>query len=126
MTRIGLPPLTLAWMAVLTYLSSLEPEALGPELPFAGADKTIHAGFYALLLLSFMPASRLHRARSEWLPFAIGASLAFGICDELHQSFVAGRFADPLDFAADAGGVIAAALVLGTPIERILIYRPIR
>jgi len=42
---------------------------------------------------------------------AVVATVALGLLDEMHQSFVPGRFSDVLDLVADTIGGLAAALL---------------
>src|SRR4051812_46387646 len=71
----------------------------------AGWDKLAHFCTFALIpvLLSHGTAGRAPLA-------VLGAVVAFGALDEVHQAFVPGRAADVADFIADAA---AAALVCG-------------
>jgi len=85
------------------------------ELPiFPGADKLVHMLVYGLLsatvIFSFPPESRRRRTRLV-LTAAVLVPLLFGLSDEYHQSFVAGRSTEVLDLVADgAGGLIVGLL----------------
>ncbi|NUP89441.1 MAG: VanZ family protein [Candidatus Sumerlaeia bacterium] len=80
-------------------------------------DKIAHTVEYTILgLLLARVAMRLRPLRLAQLTAVCGAfALAFGITDELHQSFVPGRSVSLVDLAADtAGGALGAlAWVLG-------------
>lgn len=92
----------LAWAAALWMASSL-PTVPGPDFP--AADKVMHFAAYAVLggLLAF------GAARSGTPPVAaIALGLLYGAVDEVHQAFVPGRAPDPLDWLADAAGILAA------------------
>ncbi len=103
------------YMALVFYLSSL-PNPL-PALTHAVKDKILHGVEYAglaLLLVRALHLSGLALGRA----LAVGVLVAslFGASDEWHQSFVPGRDADPLDWAADTtgallGGAAAAAFL---------------
>ena len=71
----------------------------------AGWDKVAHFSAFALITVL------LWHGTAGSAPLAVlGAVVAFGALDELHQAFVPGRAADLLDFVADA---TAAAVVCG-------------
>ncbi len=95
------------YMAAIFVASSLE----AVPLPEAVSDKTSHAVAY------FGLAAVTARAVGGGLPPRLGAggaiatlliAVGYGVTDELHQSFVPGRFADVFDVLADAAGALAA------------------
>jgi VanZ family protein len=90
--------LTLVYMGAIFFLSSQE--GTGKPLPFVGADKVIHAivfgGLGALL-------SRVCGWNHWWTPFLLGS--LYGVSDEVHQLYVAGRTCDFADMLADTVGV---------------------
>jgi VanZ family protein len=103
----------LAYMALIFLLSSFRLQAPAiDELPFK--DKLVHTIEYAVLggLCSYASVRTwpLHHGLRTML---VGAFLAtaFGVTDELHQSFVPGRNADLMDIVADALGALLGALV---------------
>ena len=70
-----------------------------------GWDKVAHFSTFALI------TALLWHGTAGSAPLAVlGAVVAFGALDELHQAFVPGRAADIADFIADA---TAAAVVCG-------------
>ena len=93
------------WAAVIFTLSSI-PD-LGTGLGFwdtllrKGAHLTEYAILGALLL----------RALGRQAP-ALVAGVAYAVTDELHQHFVRGRHASPLDAVLDAVGIGVGILVL--------------
>src|SRR5213592_4814782 len=93
-----------AWAAVIFALSSV------PSLSSGLGDwdyvlrKCAHMTEYALL------AALLYRALDRELP-AFLAALAYAVSDEVHQHFVHGRHATPVDVAIDAVGILAGLLV---------------
>jgi VanZ family protein len=98
----------LALMALIFYLSSQE--QVGPDLP---AFTRVIAHFTEYALLATLWAWALWPAMGRRaLYVAATISLLYAITDEIHQSFVPGRDADPLDVLVDAVG-IATALSLG-------------
>ncbi len=116
-----LPP---GLMAIAIFIVSSIPGQSLPHSPALGFDKLVHATEYAILgaLAAYAltcgaltcesiscgsswkeswlgPASSIRRVILVWL-----AASVFGITDEIHQHFVAGRFADQLDALADSAG----------------------
>ena len=92
------------WAAVIFALSSVP--SLGTDLGVWDTvlRKCAHATEYAILALL------LYRALSRELPaFLIG--FAYAITDELHQAFVRGRHASPIDVAIDTVGLLIGLLV---------------
>jgi VanZ family protein len=73
----------------------------------AGWDKVAHFGTFGLIttLLWYGTAGRAPLA-------VLGAVVAFGALDELHQLFMPGRSAELLDFVADAAAASAVCGVL--------------
>lgn len=104
--RRALPWLpAVAWAAAIFWVSS-QPTVPLPRV--TNIDKLGHYAAYTVLgaLLAFAT----DRSRLPLLAaFVLGA--LYGISDELHQSYVPGRSADPLDWAADVAGVATACFL---------------
>lgn len=100
--------LWLGWVALTFVLTSIpNPEF---ELPIPGADKIEHAAFYGVMGCLFA----LWRRESGASPRAAVAqaflvAVLVGGVDEAHQHWIPGRFADALDWIADAAGGGAGA-----------------
>jgi VanZ family protein len=95
-------------MAVIFVLSS------GPAIPLprATTDKMVHAAVYtvlSVLLVRAFAGGLPRRVDLETALLAIGATIAYGVSDEWHQLFVAGRVADRADVFADAVGAVIGA-----------------
>lgn len=72
--------------------------------------KTAHTVEFALLaVLVYMACG--FRGRSAWL-CAVTAAVAFGIVDEIHQSWVPGRGTSPVDCMLDAVGAVLGTSLL--------------
>lgn len=94
------PPLL--WMAIIFYLSSKPslPQAPGPWLDDL-LKKLSHVAVYTLLYLFLLRAFRRTRFAGRAPLLALQATAAYGLSDELHQSFVPGRHANWYDVAID-------------------------
>jgi VanZ family protein len=94
---------------------------LPPELLLQ--DKLLHLVEYAALGALLVPGLRLAGSMPRGaLLGAVALASLYGATDELHQSFVPGRTADVLDWAADTLGAVlgssaatAATLALRRP-----------
>ncbi len=81
------------WMVLIFMLSSVQGESI-PKFPIPHFHMLVHFGEYAAFgflviraFIHYVPAMR-----TEWLAlFSVVLSLLFGLSDEWHQSFVAGR-----------------------------------
>jgi VanZ family protein len=100
----------IAWMAVIFFFSSQSD--LGP-IGRRTPDWVAHPAAYAagaLLLCRALAGGWGRPAGDGALALAVVLIAAYGVTDELHQSFVPGRDADVLDVAKDLGGAAAASL----------------
>jgi len=110
--RVGL----VYWLPVLAYCLFIFAQSGGASPIrmnlFPHQDKVAHAAGYAVLGALLVRAFRGSRPetgwRMLWLLGAVAAGL-YGLTDELHQSFVPTRSADPADFVADIVGGAAGA-----------------
>ena len=95
-------PATL-WAAVLFYLSSRTwPD--GPSvLPVN--DKVVHGVLYAILGVA-LALTRRGDTKPPRHRTLVGLGFLYALSDEYHQSFVPGRTPDPLDWLADAAGLV--------------------
>jgi VanZ family protein len=93
-------------MALIWTLSSFSLGALAvPEVSFG--DKAVHLlEFAGLASLLTHAATATWPTRSAWRLVAVVTLIAtaWGVLDEIHQSFVPGRSADLLDIVADQLG----------------------
>jgi VanZ family protein len=87
-----------AWAALIFALSSVPHLSSGLGTWDYVLRKCAHATEYAIL------GALLLRALGREAP-AFLAALAYAASDELHQHFVAGRHASPVDVAIDAIGI---------------------
>jgi VanZ family protein len=93
------------WAAVIFTLSSIPSLNTGLGVWDAILRKGAHMTEYAILALLLL------RAIGRDAPaFLLG--LAYAASDELHQHFVRGRHASPIDVAIDAIGLALGLLVL--------------
>jgi VanZ family protein len=93
-----------AWAAVIFTLSSIPSLSTGLGTWDTVLRKGAHVTEYAVL------GALLYRALGrETLALAIG--IAYAATDELHQYFVRGRHASPVDVAIDAVGLACGMLL---------------
>jgi VanZ family protein len=98
----------LALMGLIFYLSAQSDP--GADIGTVGRILA-HAGEYALLAALWTWALAPALGRSA-IPAAAAISLLYAISDEIHQSHVPGRDADPFDVAVDACGIAIAATII--------------
>jgi VanZ family protein len=96
--RLWLP--VVAWAAVIFILSSVPGLSTGLGTWDLVLRKAAHVSEYVILGLL------LARALGQSVP-ALALGLAYAISDEIHQHFVTGRNASPLDVGIDAVGLVA-------------------
>jgi VanZ family protein len=102
LTTVWLP--VFAWAAVIFAFSSIPHLSSGLGVWDTVLRKGAHITEYAIL------GALLYRALGrEALALAVG--IAYAATDELHQHFVRGRHASPIDVAIDAVGVALGMLV---------------
>jgi VanZ family protein len=102
------------WAAVIFALSSIPSLSSGLGLWDTILRKGAHLAEYAIL------GALLLRALGRELPaFALG--VVYAASDELHQHFVRGRHAAPLDVAIDAVGVALGMFL----VRRLVRTRPV-
>jgi VanZ family protein len=94
----------LIWAAVIFTLSSIPSLSTGLGTWDTILRKGAHLTEYAVL------GGLLYRALGRE-PLALAAGIAYAATDELHQYFVRGRHASPVDVAIDAVGVAIGMLV---------------
>jgi VanZ family protein len=92
------------WAAVIFALSSIPSLSTGLGLWDTILRKAAHVTEYAVLGMLLL------RALEREAP-ALAAGIAYAATDELHQHFVRGRHAAPVDVAIDAVGVALGMLV---------------
>jgi VanZ family protein len=93
-----------AWAAVIFTLSSIPSLSTGLGTWDTILRKGAHLTEYAIL------GGLLHRALGREAP-ALATGIAYAATDELHQYFVRGRHASPVDVAIDAVGLAVGMLV---------------
>ena len=104
------------WAAAI-YLSS---EIPGSSLPSSGGLAPVaHFVEYAILAGLIVFALPVKRPPAARIAIAVTLATAFGVLDELHQSFTPGRTPDVWDVAVDLAGALLGATVVGRLIERL-------
>jgi VanZ family protein len=111
--RYQLP--AIVWALVIFAASSIPASKL-PRIVLKISDKIIHASVFLVfgLLVYRALEIRIQRSSFDWRRALISvcAVTAYGVLDELHQSFVPGRTTDIWDATADATGGLLSALIL--------------
>jgi VanZ family protein len=107
---LWLPPL--AVMALIFVLSAQPDLSSGLGLIDVIGRKLIHAAEYALLCALWWRFLREAMPGKRAALVALGASVAYAVTDEYHQSFVEGRNGTVIDVAIDAGGAALAAIAV--------------
>ena len=103
----------IAWLTAIFIQSSMSHLA-APDLGFDMQDKFFHVIEYAILGYLLRRAllfqnNNFIRNNAGWLTIVFGA--LYAISDEIHQSFVPGRFAGADDVIADVIGVSLVVLI---------------
>ena len=102
MLTVWLP--VFAWAAVIFAFSSISSLSSGLGEWDTVLRKCAHVTEYAVL------AFLLARAIGREAP-ALAAGVLYAISDEVHQAFVSGRHASPIDVAIDTVGLVLGLLV---------------
>jgi VanZ family protein len=97
---------------LLIYWLSDQHQLPSPDW-FPHQDKLHHAGaYFCMAILAWRCFKHVIKA-TQWLALAsFGFCCLYGLSDEWHQSFVAGRESDLIDWLADSLGAFLAAMVL--------------
>ena len=101
-------PVVILMAAIFVVSGSSSP----PRLPVPVSDVTAHAIAYAVLgaaMLRAVTGADSLRITGGGVLLAVALTVAYGVTDELHQSFVPGRTPELRDLAADALGAAAGA-----------------
>jgi VanZ family protein len=107
---LWLPPLLL--MGLIWFFSAQPSLDSGLGWIDTVGRKLLHFGEYALLCFLWW---RLLRTRMPDRRAALAALLVsslYAVTDEIHQSYVDGRYGTPVDWAIDTAGAAAAAFAL--------------
>lgn len=100
--------------ALAIFALSSQPDPLGVQRLPPYTDKLIHAlVFGGLSFLLHMAWRRSFPGLPRFWPVIVITAL-YGLSDEIHQSFVPGRFMDAWDLVADTVGACAVQWVLAT------------
>ena len=115
------PIATLAWMGIIFYLSSLT-QTEPPTVPLLGNWQSLvgHLVLYGICaaLMEGSIWGWVSRFRLRWALVAAAGSSAYGMSDEFHQSFVAGRYATVEDVLVNTVAAIVAAIGLWLIVTR--------
>ena len=104
--------LSVIWMSLIFYFSSLPASSTGPDtLTFKVISKMIHFiifGILSMLCLYSLKWRRPLQRTSIWVfILSLFLTIIYAITDEYHQSFSPGRYPSVKDIILDASGAIA-------------------
>ena len=99
----------LAALLILTYYPDMPDARVRVRGEWFRLDYLGHLGFYAALTASFLVwrAGWRKKVPGKLLLLTILAGLVFGIMTEFTQSFVPGRFYNPIDMVYNCAGILA-------------------
>jgi VanZ family protein len=112
-------------IAVAIWILSSQSSIPQPKGIF-GIDKIEHFIAYAVLASAvglWVSAPRWERRPWAYFFLIAGIAAAYGLIDEIHQSFVPGRDCNVWDWIADAAGALAGAALARLAVARLLIKR---
>jgi len=116
--RISLGGAALAWMGLIFYLSSLSQTEVSKPLEsgavsWLGDVKSYAAHFVVYAILAALIAVNMwgwkFGYQFRWAVAAAVLAALYGVSDEYHQTFVAGRSGTPVDVLTNAAGAIFSA-----------------
>lgn len=101
---------------LLIFVSSAIPSAELPRFVFKLSDKLLHSILF-LVLAALAYRALTHQdgfpsLSRHALSITAAFTLFYGVSDEVHQLFVAGRNASVYDVAADVGGGLVFVLII--------------
>ena len=102
--------LTLLWMALIFWLSSIpDLKSSLPSWQDFVLRKLAHATEYAILYILWLKSLGASKKR---MLIAAAISLVYAMTDEFHQGFVHDRVASPIDVLIDSGGVLIGYVLM--------------
>jgi len=115
--RRGIRDLFLLWFPLIGYLGAIfllsaqRPNRLKP-LPSPYFVHIVEYFILALLMFRALNGGLRRKIRVKSSTLVVCFSLLYAISDELHQSFVPGRNADPRDVLADFIGIAVGLIAI--------------
>ena len=104
--------ITILIAALIFYLSSFSFSGFGKVIYEANWRAIVYHVLIFFLLSIFLFISLLNGKQNNFLLFiSFFVLVAYGVIDELHQSFVIGRFPSVLDLIFDSIGILFASMV---------------
>ena len=110
----GFTLLALAYMGGIYWFSSISDFGVGEEVPSIQlASNLFHIPLYAGLAFCFLRAISGGVGNSWGVDgLTLLGTLAYGVFDEWHQSFVPGRYASVSDILLDLAGIVGMLVFL--------------
>lgn len=113
---IKVPPITfillsIAWMLIIFYLSSLPSDLTGPDtLFFKILSKMLHFIIFGILSMLYFFSLKwekpLEKTGLKYYLLSLVLTIVYAMTDEYHQSFSIGRTPSFKDIILDASGAI--------------------
>lgn len=101
-----------AVFAVFLAVAMLVPGGAVPPVPtFDWVDKAIHLALFLIMTVLLIRSLRASNRFQRPVMAAAALAFAYAVLLETLQGLIPGRFLDPADLAANAGGVLAALLL---------------
>jgi VanZ family protein len=98
-----------ALLAATIVFASSNSDVAGPDV--RGIDKVEHLLIYGLLATLLVRVQSVAAMKPFGVFTAVILTSAFGITDEIHQSFTPGRSVELLDWTADTVGALLAVSI---------------
>lgn len=92
------------WGGFIFYLSA-QPDLKSGFPPSYDFILRKLAHMFVFGILTYLIAGSLEKDQRPYLLFVVVAALTYALIDELHQSFVPGRYGSPKDILIDSVGV---------------------
>lgn len=104
--------LSVIWMSLIFYFSSLPASSTGPDtVTFKVISKMIHFIIFGILSMLYLYSLKwrmpIQRTGMWVFILSLFLTIIYAITDEYHQSFSSGRYSSVKDVILDASGAVA-------------------
>jgi VanZ family protein len=105
-------PLVIYWLILLAATSFPTISVPSPDISDKGYHFTAYFGLGILLNLTFAFQNKYPSMKKRSHFYSILIGIIYAGLDEIHQYFIPGRTMELLDFVADVGGLVLAAVFI--------------